>query len=250
MKFKYWCLFFSALVFCGCTSELFQPQPRSFTEGHLSSCASRDCPKITVDYLLYAPQNNRETQLNKAITSFIAASLYLEDPKQEPTALTIEEAANGFVDSYWRDHAEFPDLAAAYFVEASVTETHRDDLFLSLEFKQYKYTGGAHGYHDVSYNNFDIKTGKELTNQSLFKHYDALSEFAEIEFRKEFSISQKSNINANYFWFNGNTFIMPSSLGFVQDSLVLHYNQHEIASYTDAPVILSIPLDKVKEFMK
>jgi len=32
--------------------------------------------------------------------------------------------------------------------------------------------------------------------------------------------------------------------------LVLHYNQQEIASYMDAPVILSIPLDKVKGFMK
>jgi hypothetical protein len=31
---------------------------------------------------------------------------------------------------------------------------------------------------------------------------------------------------------------------------VLHYNQQEIASYMDAPVILSIPLDKVKGFMK
>ena len=250
MKYKQLCLFFLAFVFCGCTTELFEPQPCSFSEGDLSSCVSRDCPNITIDYLLYPPQNNREIQLNKAITSFIAASLYLEDPTQEPTALTIPAAAKGFVDSYWRDHAEFPDLAAAYFVEASVTETYRDDLFLSLEFKQYKYTGGAHGYHDVSYINFDKKTGKKLTNQSLFKHYDALSEFAEIEFRKAFAIPQKSNINANYFWFNGNTFTMPSSLGFVKDSLVLHYNQQEIASYTDAPVILSIPLDKVKGFMK
>ena len=250
MKYKQLCLFFLALVFCGCTTELFEPQPCSFSEGDLSSCVSRDCPNITIDYLLYPPQNNREIQLNKAITSFIAASLYLEDPTQEPTALTIPAAAKGFVDSYWRDHAEFPDLAAAYFVEASVTETYRDDLFLSLEFKQYKYTGGAHGYHDVSYINFDKKTGKKLTNQSLFKHYDALSEFAEIEFRKAFAIPQKSNINANYFWFNGDAFTMPSSLGFVKDSLVLHYNQQEIASYTDTPVILSIPLDKVKGFMK
>ena len=103
------------------------------------------------------------------------------------------------------------------------------------------------GYY---YINFDKKTGKKLTNQSLFKHYDALSEFAEIEFRKAFAIPQKSNINANYFWFNGDAFTMPSSLGFVKDSLVLHYNQQEIASYRDAPVILSIPLDKVKGFMK
>ena len=127
MKYKQWCLFFLALICCGCTPELFQPQPRSFSEGDLSSCVSRDCPKITIDYLLYPPQDNRETQLNKAITTFIAASLYLEDPTQEPTASTIAAAAKGFVDSYWRDHAEFPDLAAAYFVEASVTETLLSD---------------------------------------------------------------------------------------------------------------------------
>lgn len=250
MNFKYPGLFFIALIFCGCTSEIFQPQPRSFSQGDLSNCLSRDCPNIAIDYLFYTPQNNRELQLNKAITSFIAASLYLEDPSKEPTALTINIAAQGFVDSYWRDHAEFPDLAAEYFVEASVTETHRDEIFLSLEFKLYKYTGGAHGYRDISYINFDKQTGKELTNQALFKHYDALSEFAEIEFRKAFTIAQQSSINVNNFWFNDNTFTMPSTLGFVQDSLVLHYNQHEIASYRDAPVIVRIPLDQVKAFMK
>jgi len=243
-------LFFLVVVFCGCTTELFQPQPRSFSQGDLPSCASRDCPNIAIDYLLYAPQNNREIELNTAINSFIAASLYLEDPSKEPTALTIEAAAKGFVDSYWRDHAEFPDLAAEYFVEALVTETFRDELLLSLEFKQYKYTGGAHGYQDLMYINFDIKTGEKLTNQTLFKRYDALSAFAETKFRKAFNIPEQSSINANYFWFDGNTFTMPNSLGFSQDSLVLHYNQHEIASYSAAPVILSIALAEVKEFMK
>ena len=250
MNFKYPGLFFIALIFCGCTSEIFQPHPRSFSQGDLSSCLSRDCPNIAIDYLFYTPQNNRELQLNKAIASFIAASLYLEDPSKEPTALTIDIAAQGFVDSYWRDHAEFPDLAAEYFVEALVRETHRDELLLSLEFKHYKYTGGAHGYQDVSYINFDIKTGKELTSQTIFKHYDALSEFAETKFRNTFNIPEQSSINANNFWFDGNTFTMPNSLGFSQDSLLLHYNQHEIASYTDSPVILSIPLAEVKEFMK
>ena len=249
MKYRYWCLFFLTFAFCGCTSELFLPQPQSFSQEDLPLCVSRDCPKIAIEYLLYTPQNNREKQLNKAINSFIAASLYLEDPTKEPTALTTQEAAKGFVSSYWRDHAEFPDLAAEYFVEAQVTEVYRDEAVLSLEFKQYKYTGGAHGFQDISYINFNIKTGERLTNQTLFKDYDAFKDFVEITFRKKFAILPQRSINSNYFWFDDNVFTMPNSLGFNQDSLVLHYNQHEIASYRDAPVIVTIPLAQVKEFM-
>ena len=122
-------------------------------------------------------------------------------------------------------------------------------LFLSLEFKQYKYTGGAHGFQDISYINFNIKTGERLTNQTIFKDYDAFKDFVEITFRKKFAILPQRSINSNYFWFDDNVFTMPNSLGFKQDGLVLHYNQHEIASYRDAPVIVSIPLAQVKEFM-
>ena len=249
MKYSYWYLFFLAFAFCGCTSELFLPQSRSFSQEDLPVCVSRDCPKITIEYLLYTPQDNREKQLNKAINSFIAESLYLEDPAKEPTASSTQEAAKGFVNSYWRDHAEFPDLAAEYFVEAQVTEVYRDEAFLSLEFKQYKYTGGAHGFQDVSYINFDTKTGERLTNQTLFKDYDALINFVETTFRKKFAILPQSSINSNYFWFDDNVFTMPNSLGFNKDTLVLHYNQHEIASYRDAPVIVTIPLGQVRAFM-
>ena len=42
----------------------------------------------------------------------------------------------------------------------------------------------------------------------------------------------------------------PLALDLFKTALVLHYNQHEIASYRDAPVVVSIPLDQVKAFMK
>lgn len=250
MEIRSWCLFFLALILCSCTPELSKPQPQSFSQEDLPSCASRDCPKIAIDYVSYTPHTLRETRLNTAVNSFIATSLYLEDPSKPPLALTIEEAAKGFVASYWRDHAEFPDLDAEYFIESSVQETHRDTRLLTLEFKQYKYTGGAHGHQDVSYVNFNIKTGERLPSQVLFKEYNALRNHAEIAFRKKFNISPQSSINEHYFWFNDNTFTMPNSLGFSQDSLVLHYNQHEIASYIDTPIVLKISISEVEEFLK
>ena len=250
MEIRSWCLFFLALILCSCTPELSKPQPQNFSQEDLSSCATRDCPNILIDYVLYTPYNIRETRLNTAVNSFIAKSLCLEDSPKPKLALTIEEAAKEFVDSYWRDHAEFPDLAAEYFVESSLRETHRDTQLLTLEFKQYKYTGGAHGYQDVSYFNFNIKTGERLTNQTLFKQYNALRNYAEVAFRKKFNISPKSSINENYFWFHDNIFTMPNSLGFSQDSLVLHFNQHEIASYIDTPIVMKISISEVEEFLK
>ena len=121
MEIRSWCLFFLALILCSCTPELSKPQPQSFSQEDLPSCASRDCPKIAIDYVSYTPHTIRETRLNTAVNLFIATSLYLEDPSKTPLALTIEEAAKGFVASYWRDHAEFPDLDAEYFIESHST---------------------------------------------------------------------------------------------------------------------------------
>ena len=71
-----------------------------------------------------------------------------------------------------------------------------------------------------------------------------------LKFRKTFDISEQSNINADRFWFYNDTFSMPFSIGFRQDSLVLHYNQHEISSFIDAPIELTIGVDEIKEFLK
>jgi hypothetical protein len=243
-------ILFSVFIFMGCTHEILQPVPHFFSQKHLLSCASRDCPEISVDYIVYPEQKDREAQLNNAITAFVIESLSLESPMQQPPAASIEEASRSFIERYWQDHAAFPDLAAAYFAEISVSESHRSGLLLSLEMIQYKYTGGAHGYGAVRFTNFDPTTGVELTPENIFKAYDSLTKFAEIKFREAFNISEESNINEERFWFEKDTFKMPYSIGFRQDSLVLHYNQNEIASYADAPIELTIALDEIKEFLK
>lgn len=243
-------IYFAVFIFVGCTHEILQPDQHSFSQKKLLHCASKDCPEISVDYILYPEQKNRETELNKTITAFIIKSLYLGDPNQTPPATSIQEASRGFIKRYWQDHAEFPDLAAAYFAEVSVSESYRSDMLLSLEMRHYKYIGGAHGYTGLRFANFDPSTGLELTNENLFTSYDSLKKFAETKFRKTFDISEQSNINADRFWFYNDTFSMPSSIGFRQDSLVLHYNQHEISSFIDAPIELTIGVDEIKEFLK
>lgn len=184
-----------------------QPKQESFSQTDLDNCATAACPEISVDYISYPKQKDCEATLNKVITDFIITSLYLEDPDQAPTAVTIEEAAASFIESYWQDHAEFPDLAAAYFAEIFVTESYRRESLLSLEMSQYKYTGGAHGYGTIAFSNFDLKTGTKITNKNLFSDYEGFAGFAEMQFRKAYHISEESNINADRFWFENDTFM-------------------------------------------
>lgn len=234
----------------GCTNELSQPTQALFTQADLAHCATAECPEIHVDYIKYPSNKEREDSLNAAIKKFIIMSLDLDDPDQEATATTLEAAATGFIEDYWRDHAEFPDLAAAYFAEISVAESHRSASLLSLEMAQYKYVGGAHGYGTVAYGNFDMDTGKHISRARLFKDMDGFTSLAEQRFRKAYNISDEDNINADRFWFENDTFYVPESVGFVNDSIVLHYNPYEIASYADGPIEVRIGLKEAKEFLK
>lgn len=240
----------AALVFVGCSNELSAPSQKVFSQTDLPSCETAECPEIHVDYIEYPVKKAREDSLNAAVKEFIISALYLDDPKQQSVASTIESAAKGFIDSYYRDHAEFPDLAAAYFAEISVTESHRSESLLSLEMTQYKYVGGAHGNGTTAYANFDASTGKKIPNVDLFSDFEGFTKLAEDHFRKAYTISEEGSINADRFWFDEDRFYVPESVGFAKDSVVLHYNPYEIASYADGPIEVKIALIDAAAFLK
>src|SRR5690606_31987371 len=142
------------------------------------------------------------------------------------------EAASNFIKSYNEDKARFPDMAADYFAEISVTELYNSAKHICLEMRQYLYTGGAHGYGATSFINIDPATGNELTDNELFRNKKEFTAFAEQKFREQQKINKNGSINESGFWFEDDNFQLPESVGFMQDTLIFVYNQYDIASYT------------------
>tara|TARA_R110000851_G_scaffold333364_1_gene512514 strand:- start:247042 stop:247800 length:759 start_codon:yes stop_codon:yes gene_type:complete len=237
------------LISMGCNQEKnIEISSQSFTERELAICKDSKCPEVTINYVEVFGDDEISEKINTKIRNFIFSSLLMGEDTI-PTAKSIEEAAINFIETYNADKAQFPDMAGEYFAEISVNEIFSSEEHLCFELRQYLFTGGAHGYGTTSFLNIDPKTGEELTSKELFKNSKEFTAFAEKKFRSEQNIAKDQSINENGFWFENDTFYLPESVGFTQDSLIFVYNQYDIASYADGPIELKIAMKEAEPFL-
>ena len=238
-----------AFISVGCDREKnIEFSSESFTEKELSICKDSKCPEVTINYVEVFGDAEISEKINQKIKNFIFKSLQMGEDTI-PTAKTIQEAATGFIVSYNADKAQFPDMAGEYFAEISVNEIYTSKKHLCFEMGQYLYTGGAHGYGTTSFLNIDPNTGEELTVKELFKNYKDFTAFAEKKFRAQQKIPTGQDINELGFWFEGDEFHLPESVGFTQDSLIFVYNQYDIASYADGAIEIKIAMKEAEPFL-
>lgn len=238
------------LFFVACEKEKnLQLNGGNLTENDLEICKDSKCPEITINYLEAEGDKEIADRINQKINNFIISSLSLGDDG-EAQAKSIKEAAQDFVNSYRADKSRFPDMAADYFAEVSVTEIYNSQNHICLELRQYLFTGGAHGYGTTSFINIDPKTGEELSEDELFSDKNEFTSFAEKKFRALKQIDNDKSINDSGFWFENDVFYLPQTVGFTQDSIIFVYNQYDIASYADGPIELKLGLDEAKPFLK
>ena len=122
---------------------------------------------------------------------------------------------------------------------------------------RYVYMGGAHGLETRNYYNFDLKTGKTLTEKDLFKsNYESeLSEIIKkriVEESKEMKETTDTepilSLEDTDFWSdsikpNGNFYITDESVNYV-------FNPYEIAPYYMGQTEVTIPFNRLKNILK
>ena len=50
--------------------------------------------------------------------------------------------------------------------------------------------------------------------------------------------------------FEGDSFHLSENLGYTQEGLQLIYNQYEVASYADGPIVLTLPYNEINLYLK
>lgn len=219
----------------------------SFSEEYHGDCKGSDCAQVTIDYIKIKGENEIANKINFTVGSAIIYYLNSNIEKRIQ-ASTISEASERFIKNYENDKKEFPDLSP-YFAEISVTESTITENILSLRLDQYFFAGGAHGNGSTKFLNFNPATGALISNKSFMKNKKEFTAFVEVLFRKENNISPDESINSTGFWFENDKFFLPDAIGFTETSLLIIYNQYEIASYADGPIELTIPLELVQQYL-
>lgn len=219
----------------------------TFEPIHLSNKACDDCPKIDIAIPRVLDETILSNKINNALEEEIILLLSF-DEEQEITS--IADAITSFTNSFKELKSKFPDETVGWEASVESNISYEDNDMLTLEFNAYSFTGGAHGYGSTSFLNFDKRKAVELETWELFEDLEGFLKFAEIKFRIQEDIPQDDNINATGFMFDRDAFHLSENVGYTAEGITLIYNQYEVASYADGPIILALPYAEVNKYLK
>lgn len=242
MKRTLFCAFL-LLVNIGCDKD----HKLTFERLQIDNRKCQGCPKIEIDI----PHALDDTPLARSINTALREEIiYILKFEEQVDASTIEQAMASFTQSYQELQDRFPDETIGWEAAIEGTVTYEDERLLTLKLDSYNFTGGAHGYGSTLFLNFDKKKAAELENHLLFKNLEGFQQLAEEKFRRQERIPQGTSINSTGFMFNGDSFHLSENIGYTEKGLQLVYNQYEVASFADGPIVLTLPYKDIAGFMR
>ncbi len=228
------------------TREFFTFETYNISTNNLPNCKNEDCALLEINLVRIAEGGQISESINKEIENTACTILNIGD---HPPQNTIDQAMLAFNNSFIKINNEFPDETIPHEANIDCNINFQSPNIISILIDSYIFTGGAHGYGSVTYINLNPKTGKRLTNKSLFKNMKAFESYAERVFRSKHKILENESINSTGFFFENDKFSLPENIGFTDSAIILYYNPYEISSYADGPIELKIPKEDVVSFM-
>ncbi|WP_025741986.1 RsiV family protein [Aquimarina pacifica] len=210
----------------------------------MKNCNEVECALVEISLPSILSNHELTKNINNVIES--SASRALSDDNS--TAISLEKVVQDFDIEYHNIKNEFPEETSQYEASIDGFVSFQNENLACIELQSYLFSGGAHGYANISYINIDTRTGEKISNLDLLKEVEAFKNYAENVFRKEYKIPENESINSTGFFFEKDTFALPSAIGFTKEDVLLYYNQYEISSYTEGAVELTLNKEKVAHF--
>lgn len=216
------------------------------TLGMLPMTYSQDTPRVQIQI----PQADTTLLLGRSINTALQDEVIALLAFDEATAIqSIPEALSSFSAGYSELIENFdgtPEWEAQITADISYEDAH----LLSIRMQSYMFTGGAHGFEEVRFLNFDKRRGRVIEGINMFTNFSPVLAKAEQAFRIVQAMPMEGDINSTGFMFEGNRFHLPETIGFDSHGMVLHYNQYEVASYADGPITITLPWAEVMPLLR
>jgi len=234
-------IFIVLLLGCGEEEPQLSFEPASYTGEQCSGC-----PKVSITIPEAVGKTKIVATINIALKEEIIYLLTFDDNVE---ATNIEEAITSFKNGFLELKNKFPDETTGWEAKIDGKVVYDEADVLTIKLDSYIFTGGAHGYGASTFLNFDKQKGIELNNDELFKNIVDFQKFVEIKFREKEGIPKDKSINSTGYMFEDELFKLPETMGFTKNGLQLLYNRYEVASYSDGPVVLTLPYDEVDTYL-
>ena len=215
------------------------------TSAGCDSLRNDNCADIKIEFPQISLSENKivEEKINQSIIF-----LFSQDILGGTESSDFEVLMNEFIQDYKSFKEEFPDAAQSWVIERSgEVKLNKANIF-SIDYTEYAFTGGAHPNTFVSFKNFNLNNGEEISLDELLtlEKQKELTKIAEQEFRQLKQLGPDDDLGSAGFWFENNKFSLNDNFLISDSGLVFYYNNYEITAYAFGPSELEIPYTKIK----
>lgn len=221
----------------------FEKQSIVKKAGENCDTADYDCTIISLEIVKAKGPQEIADKINQTIEKQVISTVSSEE---DPKAHNLEALTESFISDYKKAVESFSN-EPPWEAYLNTSIYRQDEQLLSIGITTEIFSGGAHGYKNLSFLNFDPETGEQLSWKDIFT--SEFKKYVEQRFRKEHNIPAEDNINSTGFWFENEAFHLPANIGFTEEEVILIYNSYEIAPYADGDFYMEISMEEVKPFL-
>lgn len=214
---------------------------------------SKNSPSCDITYCILLPSNTTNMLLADSISHIIYTVFFGYDSPGSP-----EQKLKIYSDSVLLSYTTINSDTSGYgdvpfflnweFANKMKVKTN-NNYFLSLEFSTYFYTGGAHGGYGSLFRNIDLKTGKAITIDDIFKDGSdsILKTILNEKIRETYEVVPDIKLTDIGFFADSvdlteNFYITTKGIGFF-------FNPYEVACYAMGTVDVFIPFSNISAIM-
>jgi hypothetical protein len=212
------------------------------------SLRNENCAEIKIEFPKISFPENKivEEKINKTIVDFFS-----KDIMGGLESVDFNTLIDGFIQDYESFKKEFPDAPQSWTVERTgEVKLNKANIF-SIDYTEYVFTGGAHPNTFVSFKNFNLTNGEEITLDELIslENQNELTKIAEKEFRKLKKLNPDDDLGKAGFWFEDDEFSLNDNFLITDNSLIFYYNNYDITAYAFGPTELIVPYSEIKSLV-
>ncbi len=184
--------------------------------------------------------NSIVSSINSDINNEVIKALHTGD-SETIISKSIEESITIFNDEFNTFKLDFPESPQPWEAQIDGEIMHQSPEIISMSITSYINTGGVQGNLNISFLNYDTKTGKRIKNKDLFKNIEGFKVIAKQYFENTFETKDNA--------FDVNGFELPENMGYIDEGIILLYNAYEIAPYASEIIEFTIPFEKVNDYL-
>ena len=221
-------------------------------EKHFGNCeksSSDTCAKIVINaFEIKNPWNNEiQTVINSKMKSILLAPI--EEGKNYKN---IDDMMNDFIESYKKIKVEFPGASRQWEIERTAKIKYINQDFISAEYSEYSYLGGAHPNSYLKFENVNLHSADKIELRDILipGFENELNLITEGIFRQKKKLGKDDNLEEKGYWFTDNKFKLNDNFGIDDKGLYFYFNSYEIAPYVVGPTELFIPYSKISNLIR